>query len=114
MGPGRDLLGPSGGYYTQNRTAIHHHGGVTPWISDGTPYQWYTPSGETATYLQGASFQNVPDMAPPGVGAQTLYYTNQQSARLMFYHDHAVGLTRLNVYAGVAGGYLLTDVRKRV
>jgi hypothetical protein len=30
----------------------------------------------------------------------TFYYTNQQSARLMFYHDHAWGITRLNVYAG--------------
>ena len=41
--------------------------------------------------------------------AQTFYYTNQQSARLMFYHDHAWGITRLNVYAGEAAGYLITD-----
>jgi len=39
----------------------------------------------------------------------SFYYTNQQSARLMFYHDHAYGITRLNVYAGVAAGYLETD-----
>jgi FtsP/CotA-like multicopper oxidase with cupredoxin domain len=39
----------------------------------------------------------------------TLFYTNQQSARLMFYHDHAHGITRLNVYGGEAGGYLLSD-----
>ena len=39
----------------------------------------------------------------------TFYYTNQQSARLMFYHDHAYGITRLNVYAGEAAGYLITD-----
>ena len=32
----------------------------------------------------------------------TFFYTNQQSARLMFYHDHAYGITRLNVYAGEA------------
>ncbi len=37
------------------------------------------------------------------------YYTNQQSARLMFYHDHAHGITRLNVYAGMAAPYLLVD-----
>ena len=30
----------------------------------------------------------------PGAGKQTYYYTNQQSARLMFYHDHAWGITR--------------------
>ena len=39
----------------------------------------------------------------------TYYFTNQQSARLMFYHDHAEGITRLNVYAGVAAGYVLQD-----
>ena len=42
-------------------------------------------------------------------GCQTFFYTNQQSARLMFYHDHAWGITRLNVYAGEAAGYLITD-----
>jgi len=31
----------------------------------------------------------------------------------MFYHDHAVGITRLNVYAGVAAGYLLTDAAEK-
>jgi FtsP/CotA-like multicopper oxidase with cupredoxin domain len=45
----------------------------------------------------------------PGAGALTFYYTNQQSARLMFYHDHAYGTTRLNVYIGEGAGYLLTD-----
>ena len=39
----------------------------------------------------------------------TFFYTNQQSARLMFYHDHTFGITRLNVYAGEAAGYLITD-----
>ena len=48
-------------------------------------------------------------MPDPGNGSVTLYYTNQQSARLMFYHDHSHGITRLNVYAGEAGPYLLTD-----
>jgi len=39
----------------------------------------------------------------------TLFYTNAQSARLQFYHDHALAITRLNVYAGEAGGYVITD-----
>ena len=43
----------------------------------------------------------------------TFYYTNQQSARLMFYHDHAWGITRLNVYAGEAAGYLITDATEQ-
>jgi len=45
----------------------------------------------------------------PTDGTITLYYTNEMSARLMFYHDHAFGITRLNVYSGEAAGYLLTD-----
>ncbi|MCK7493073.1 MAG: hypothetical protein MZW92_17470 [Comamonadaceae bacterium] len=48
-------------------------------------------------------------MPDPGDGSTTYYYTNEQSARLMFYHDHAFGITRLNVYAGEAAGYVITD-----
>jgi FtsP/CotA-like multicopper oxidase with cupredoxin domain len=124
MGAG---MGPVAGQnYTQNRSTIHLHGGATPWISDGTPHQWITPAGETLipagatydVYRKGVSFQNVPDMIgagksiptpAPGDGLGTFYWSNQQSARLMFYHDHAYGITRLNVYGGVAAGYLLVD-----
>jgi FtsP/CotA-like multicopper oxidase with cupredoxin domain len=110
MGAG---AGPNGGSYTQNRATIHMHGGTTPWISDGTIHQWTTPAAETTAYPKGVSVYNVPDMQNPGLsavpGELTFYYTNQQSARLMFYHDHALGMTRLNVYAGEAAGYLLTD-----
>ncbi len=108
MGAG---TGPDGGseIYTQNRTATHLHGATTPWISDGTVFQWVTPAGETTSYPTGVSVANVPDMPNPGSGALTFFYTNEQSARLMFYHDHAAGITRLNVYAGMAAGYLLTD-----
>jgi FtsP/CotA-like multicopper oxidase with cupredoxin domain len=108
MGAGK---GPNGGTenYTENRATIHLHGGTTPWISDGTPHQWTTPAGEVTSYPEGVSVFNVPDMPDPGPGSLTFFYSNQQSARLMFYHDHAYGITRLNVYAGEAAGYLLTD-----
>lgn len=98
--------------YTQNRADIHLHGNNTVWISDGTPHQWITPAGEDTPYPQGVSVVNVPDMEnadDPRDGVQTLYYTNAQSARLMFYHDHSYGITRLNVYVGEAAPYLLTD-----
>jgi FtsP/CotA-like multicopper oxidase with cupredoxin domain len=95
--------------YTENRATLHLHGGISPWISDGTPHQWITPADENTPYPEGVSVQNVPDMPDPGPGAMTFFYTNQQSARLMFYHDHAWGITRLNVYAGEAAGYLITD-----
>ena len=105
--------------FKDNRATLHLHGGTTPWISDGTPHQWITPANETTSWPQGVSVQNVPDMKDPGTGAvtceanndgcQTFFYTNQQSARLMFYHDHSWGITRLNVYAGEAAGYAIAD-----
>lgn len=86
-----------------NRIVTHLHGGRTPWFSDGTPFQWFTPEGKT-----GESFMNVPGLPSiPGTG--TYYYPNQQSARLVWYHDHAMGLTRLNAYAGIASGLIITD-----
>jgi FtsP/CotA-like multicopper oxidase with cupredoxin domain len=104
--------------FKDNRATLHLHGGVTPWISDGTPHQWITPAKESTSYPEGVSVKAVPDMSNvPGVpdcsakddGCMTFYYTNQQSARFMFYHDHAWGITRLNVYAGEAAGYLISD-----
>ena len=106
------------GCFKDNRATLHLHGGITPWISDGTPHQWVTPDGEATDWPQGVSVSNVPDMveadgsvkcAPADDGCETFYYTNQQSARLMFYHDHSWGITRLNVYAGEAAGYTITD-----
>jgi hypothetical protein len=107
LGAGTGFNGATGG--PDNRAVIHLHGGVTPWISDGTPQQWLTPGNEPTGYAQGPSTANVPDMPVPANGSVTLYYTNQQSARLMFYHDHALAITRLNVYDGLAAGYLLQD-----
>jgi len=110
------------GCFKDNRATLHLHGGITPWISDGTPHQWITPAGENTSWPEGVSVENVPDMigddaiaagvpdcSDPRDGCSTFYYTNQQSARLMFYHDHAWGITRLNVYAGEAAGYLIQD-----
>jgi FtsP/CotA-like multicopper oxidase with cupredoxin domain len=98
--------------YSENRATLHLHGGITPWISDGTPHQWITPAGEPTSYPQGVSVKDVPGLnlcEAPDDGCQTFYYTNQQSARLLFYHDHAWGITRLNVYAGEAAPYVITD-----
>ena len=101
--------------FKDDRAEVHLHGGNTPWISDGTPHQWITPANEDTPWPQGVSVRtsDVPDMPPASRcgrgGCQTFYYTNQQSARLMFYHDHSWGITRLNVYAGEAAGYVLRD-----
>ncbi len=124
VGTGYGPAGPgtAGEKYTQNRATIHLHGNNTVWISDGNVHQWISPAGETTAYPSGVSARNVPDMGglcdadpvnnpgiPGGSGCQTFFYTNAQSARLQFYHDHAMGITRLNVYAGEAAGYVVTD-----
>ena len=104
--------------FKNDRATVHLHGGISPWISDGTPHQWITPADEMTPWPQGVSVSNVPDMAAAGCdgqtdGCMTFYYTNQQSARLLFYHDHAWGITRLNVYAGEAAGYLISDATEQ-
>jgi len=90
----------------QNRTATHLHGGLVPWISDGGPFDWWAPNG-----THGASFLNNDVLAPGNIGTNKAeyYYPNNQSARLVWYHDHAFGITRINAYAGIASAYVITD-----
>lgn len=88
-----------------NRAAVHLHGGLVPWTSDGGPYSWFTPSATGPNEGAGPSFLN-PGSQP---GQAVYYYPNAQSARLLWYHDHALGITRLNAYAGLASGYLIRD-----
>ena len=112
--------------YPQNRASLHLHGGLTPWISGGSPYQWVTPAGARTPYRSGPSLVNVPDMwfdeqgrpvgrgytgatNDPGPGATTLYFPNDQSARFLYLHDDTFGLTRLSVYAGEASPYFVGD-----
>lgn len=68
------------------RTVVHLHGGRTGPESDGYPEDWFVP-GQSAT----------------------CYYPNQQEAAGLFYHDHAMGITRLNAVAGLMGLYLIRD-----
>ncbi len=88
-----------------NRTAVHLHGGLVPWISDGGPFDWWTPNG-----LHGDSFVNNAVLNPTALASQAeYYYPNTQSARLMWYHDHAHDITRINAYAGIASAYIIRD-----
>jgi spore coat protein A len=76
------------------RTTVHLHGANVEWESDGHPDSWYTRDYD----LTGSKF------------VKTVYeYTNHQQATTLWYHDHAIGLTRLNVYAGLAGFYIIRD-----
>ncbi|HEY3309601.1 MAG TPA: multicopper oxidase domain-containing protein [Desulfuromonadaceae bacterium] len=88
-----------------NRTSVHLHGGYVPWISDGGPHSWFDPYGN-----HGASFLNNKVLNPTAnPGFASYYYPMNQSARFLWYHDHAIGITRLNAYAGIASGVLLRD-----
>jgi FtsP/CotA-like multicopper oxidase with cupredoxin domain len=100
------MAGPNGvtvGDLPLNRIAAHLHGGFTPWFSDGTPLQWFDPKGG-----KGASFMNVPGTNPPA-GSASHYYPMDQSARLLWYHDHAMGITRTNAYSGIASAFIIID-----
>ena len=87
-----------------NRMSTHLHGNFSPWISDGTPFQDFDPTGG---YGPSAAFP--PDMPAPPPGSYHYYHPNQQVAKFLWYHDHAMDITRLNAYAGLATGYVLTD-----
>jgi hypothetical protein len=95
--------------YPQNRAVLHLQGAQTGWTSAGNPWQWVTPAGEITPYPTGVGLTHVPDMPPPGAGATTLYYPNEQSGRLMWFHDNTLGLSRLTVHSGQLAPYLLTD-----
>lgn len=75
------------------RTVVHVHGLKTLPEYDGYPEAWFT-NGNFA----GPSFKPGPYL-----------YANDQPAATLWYHDHAIGITRLNMYAGLSGAYLIRD-----
>lgn len=88
-----------------NRTAVHFHGGLVPWISDGGPFDWWMPDG-----THGLSFLNNTTLNPTAaLNEAEYYYGLNQSARFGWYHDHAFGITRINAYAGIATGLIIRD-----
>ncbi len=68
------------------RASVHMHGNYVAPGSDGAPDDTFLP-GQTHTY----------------------HWLNDQQSATLWYHDHALGITRLNVYAGLASGYLIRD-----
>jgi len=98
----RSIMGAEG---NPNRAVVHVHGGAVPWISDGGPFAWWDAQGN-----EGVSFLNNKVLNPSAkAGEADYYYPNTQSARMMWYHDHTIGLTRLNAYAGVASAFIIRD-----
>lgn len=87
----------------------HVHGAHTTAESDGFPTAWYLPAARNIPpgyATRGTDFAQIPGV-PVEDGAAVFEYPNDQHPATLWYHDHSMGLTRLNVYAGPAGFYLL-------
>ncbi len=76
------------------RTVVHLHGGKTMPESDGHPDAWFTQG-----FAETGPFPN----------SGIYYYTNDQPSAMLWYHDHALAITRLNVIAGLAGLYFIRE-----
>ncbi|NJD77133.1 MAG: copper oxidase [Candidatus Methanoperedens sp.] len=92
---------PDGTPLPGGRAVPHLHGGFTAPQFDGHPHAWFTSDGK-----QGSHYGTLSGAA----GNEAIFvYSNQQPAANLWYHDHAMGITRLNVYAGLAGLYFVRD-----
>ncbi|TAN39645.1 MAG: bilirubin oxidase [Nitrospirae bacterium] len=87
----------------------HLHGAHVPPISDGNPEAWYLPAAKNipADYFTRGTFYD--SVLPAESGTAWFEYPNTQRATTLWYHDHTLGMTRLNVYAGLAGFWLIRD-----
>lgn len=94
--PPQGVMGSFDPYTGPIPVVPHLHGGEVASESDGGPDAWFTPDYDAV----GPSWGN-------GGTDQYYYYPNSQEAATLWYHDHSLGVTRLNVYAGLAGFYFL-------
>lgn len=70
----------------ETRTVVHIHGARVPADSDGYPEDWFGPGKN-----------------------KLCHYPNHQDAAALWFHDHAMGVNRLNIFAGLMGWYILRD-----
>ena len=68
------------------RAVVHLHGACAPPASDGYPEHWFVPGK-----------------------SMVCYYPNRQDAAMLWYHDHAMGINRLNIFAGLMGLFVIRD-----
>lgn len=89
------------------RIVTHLHGAHVEPESDGHPEAWITNDPAAKTGLPADPVSGRP--ARPDGNTVTYTYRNDQLSEQLWYHDHSMGITRLNVYAGLAANYLLRD-----
>jgi FtsP/CotA-like multicopper oxidase with cupredoxin domain len=82
----------------------HLHGGEVQSYYDGGPEAWFTFNG-----LRGPSYSTDQTAGAASSNAAVYNYPNAQNPTTLWYHDHALGMTRLNVMSGLAGFYLLKN-----
>jgi FtsP/CotA-like multicopper oxidase with cupredoxin domain len=78
---------------------VHLHGGEVSPGSDGGPDSWFTPDGKT-----GPGYRT---LFNAGLGKAVYLYPNLQEPGTLFFHDHALGATRTNLYSGLAAFYFI-------
>ncbi len=84
----------------------HLHGGYVPPVLDGGPDSWFTSDG---LHIGHGFYSKGWHQGDPPQAYCIYRYPNDQEQALVWFHDHTLGATRLNVYCGLAGGFLLTD-----
>jgi FtsP/CotA-like multicopper oxidase with cupredoxin domain len=88
----------------------HVHGAHVDPHSDGYPEAWWLPDASNIPMgyaTSGSIFDDFTGMNPGNLGYADYFYRNDQPATTLWYHDHSLGMTRLNVYAGPAGFWLV-------
>ncbi len=96
-------------YYGPVPLVTHTHGAHVQAHSDGFPEAWWMPAAANIPEgyrTQGSHYATTQEAAP---GTAVFEYPNGQRATTLWYHDHALGITRLNVYAGLAGFWIVRD-----
>ncbi len=103
--------------------SVHLHGSHVNSDSDGFPEAWFLPAANNIDCIDEKGYPKTPSTAddffchgsnfgqikgaPVENGAALFQYRNDQRATTLWFHDHALGMTRTNVYTGPAGFYLL-------
>jgi FtsP/CotA-like multicopper oxidase with cupredoxin domain len=86
---------------------VHLHGGEVPPVLDGGPDAWFLSQAAPGYRMHGHGYYSRDGNLG---GNYAIYrYPNSQEAAPIWFHDHVLGATRLNVYAGLAAAYLIVD-----
>ena len=113
---GPDCFGQGGNYTGPVPIVVHLHGSHTTSESDGIPEAWWLPAANNipSGYARfGSDYCHVNSNGARDCsktnGEALFAYPNDQFPSTLFYHDHTLGITEQNVYAGLVGYYLISD-----